>query len=191
MHHGRRRGCWSAVCFHIFRSLRRRAEVEDEGVRSLRRRRGEDTEEEGRKEGGGADSRPDFNTKPPRSGAARWRTSILTYCTTRNLLTYMAHPWRAESPALLAICMRLPLPASPSFTAKPRRRRRHIMTRHNDFYPPGKSRSNGGHAAQCAGGTDADALVYYAAGRQRCVQTQSSAADHTGVLLRRCRCVCI
>lgn len=53
MHHGRRRGCWSAVCFHIFRSLRRRAEVEDEGVRSLRRRRGEDTEEEGRKEEGG------------------------------------------------------------------------------------------------------------------------------------------
>lgn len=53
MHHGRRRGCWSAVCFHIFRRncLRRRAEVEDEGARSLRRRRGEDTEEEGRKEG--------------------------------------------------------------------------------------------------------------------------------------------
>lgn len=55
MHHGRRRGCWSAVCFHIFRRncLSLRAEVEDEGVRSLRRRRGEDTEEEGRKGWGG------------------------------------------------------------------------------------------------------------------------------------------
>lgn len=55
MHHGRRTGCWSVFCFHIFRRncLRRRAGVEDEGVRSLWRRRGEDTEEEGRKEGEG------------------------------------------------------------------------------------------------------------------------------------------